>query len=121
MVIAIVAYFVLKRRKKKLEASNTNEALGAQSLRQPVNYLSLRQSEARAIHGVSVYSFKFADTADTENSSSGPCDSLPFNCYTDLECEHQLTSAINALVSDGYTPHVNAVCSISRVIFYITY
>jgi hypothetical protein len=112
LLLACIAYFFAKKRKKKISNTVDSDSLQVGTLKgsgcnpelQPLNYLSLRQSESTALHGVSVYSFKLVD--DT---------------LTDTDVETSVSSAVAALVKDGYKPHVNAVSSGCSLVFYITY
>jgi hypothetical protein len=113
LLLACIAYFFAKKRRKKISNTANSDLLQVGTLKgsgcnfqefQPLNYLSLRQSESTALHGVSVYSFKLVD--DT---------------LSDTDVETSVSSAVVALVKDGFKPHVNAVSSGCSLVFYITY
>lgn len=90
-IVAVIAYFVARKRKKKKDVLNA--------------------VDDGVIHGVSVFSYSLDGEQDNENCK----------VFNDLNCEHALTSALQSLIHDGRKPQLFVVCNDCRVIFYITY
>lgn len=109
--ILCVYLFIQKRKKKKPE--NNPEATGGMA-----NYNALRgiQSENAPLHGVSIVSLYYDSAASYANMEKDGT-----NTSFDLNCETKVNDVLKSLKADGYTPTINALSCVDRVIFYITY
>ena len=111
VVIAGIYVFIQKRKKKKAEnAPETSTDL--------TNYNALRgiQSENTPLHGVSIVSLYYDSVASYANMEKDGT-----NTSFDLNCETKVNDVLKSLKADGYTPELNALSCVDRVIFYIIY
>ncbi len=117
MLLALVTagIIMLYRKKKKHETLKGETAPGTgQEL---TNYNELRNAQAKApLHGVSIVSLYYdsaASYADMEKDGT--------NTNFDLNCETKVNAVLKSLKADGYSPMLNALSCIDRVVFYIIY
>lgn len=105
LVIAGI-YIFLQKRKKKSPAKNGMS-----------DYNALRRAQcSHDLHGVSIVSFYYdspASYADMEKDGS--------NVGFDLVCEEKVNEVVKSLKAGGFTPTINALSCVDRVIFYIIY
>ncbi|MFG6320302.1 MAG: hypothetical protein K1W41_01800 [Lachnospiraceae bacterium] len=118
ILIPVIGGIVMFYRKKKSQ----KEAQKAENATQDTphdlaNYNALRNAQASTPqHGVSIVSIYYdsaASYADMEKDGT--------NTGFDLNCETKVNDVLKSLKADGYSPMLNALSCVDRVIFYITY
>ena len=106
VIVTAIAYFFLQKRKKKFPAKPDGMS----------DHNALRRQCSHDLHGVSIVSFYYdspASYADMEKDGS--------NTGFDLVCEEKVNEVVKSLKAGGFTPAVNALSCVDRIIFYIIY
>lgn len=113
LVVFIICIIVFIQKRRKKESENNPEATSGMA-----NYNALRgiQSENAPLHGVSIVSLYYDSAASYANMEKDGT-----NTSFDLNCESKVNEVLKSLKADGYTPTINALSCVDRVIFYITY
>ena len=114
LIIAIAGiYFFLQKRKKR----NGNDQKHQDNPPDLVNYNALRNGQSTAnLHGMSIVSLYYDSALSYANMEKDGS-----NASFDLLCETKVNDVLKSLKSDGYTPTLNALSCVDRVIFYIIY
>lgn len=114
LVVAGILIYMQKKKKKEIQKEQTAVQEIPHDL---ANYNALRNAQASTPqHGVSIVSIYYdsaASYADMEKDGTNTC--------FDLNCETKVNDVLKSLKADGYSPMLNALSCVDRVIFYIIY
>lgn len=116
LILVAAGIFMYIQKKKKKESQKAETAM-QDTPHDLTNYNALRNAQASApLHGVSIVSLYYdsaASYADMEKDGT--------NTGFDLNCETKVNDVLKSLKADGYSPMINALSCVDRVVFYIIY